>query len=72
MAEFPEMKGFSERNLKYIRQWYSFFMLQVPIGQQVVSQSDQQTVGLIGAKNNEKKSVIDQQVMDTSGPDTFN
>lgn len=21
MAEFPDMKGFSERNLKYIRQW---------------------------------------------------
>ena len=25
MTEFPEMKGFSERNLKYVRQWYWFY-----------------------------------------------
>jgi len=25
MAEFPEMKGFSEGNLKYIRRWYLFY-----------------------------------------------
>ncbi|MGA2296459.1 MAG: PDDEXK nuclease domain-containing protein [FCB group bacterium] len=25
LAEFPEMKGFSETNLKYIRLWYSFY-----------------------------------------------
>ena len=25
MAEFPEVKGFSIRNLKYIRQWHSFY-----------------------------------------------
>ena len=23
--EFPNMKGFSYRNLKYIRQWYNFY-----------------------------------------------
>lgn len=26
MAEFPDMKGFSERNLKYIRQWFLFYV----------------------------------------------
>ncbi len=26
MAEFPEVKGFSYRNLKYVRQWYSFYI----------------------------------------------
>ena len=31
--EFPEVKGFSARNLKYIRQWYKFWN-----GQQVVAQ----------------------------------
>ena len=25
MTEFPDMKGFSERNLKYIRQWHTFY-----------------------------------------------
>lgn len=35
MAEFPEAKGFSVRNLKYIRQWRSFY---AAIGQQAVAQ----------------------------------
>lgn len=43
MAEFPEMKGFSERNLKYIRQWHLFYTRErqngiYQIGQQLVSQ----------------------------------
>ena len=25
MSEFPAMTGFSHRNLKYIKQWYSFY-----------------------------------------------
>ena len=37
-AEFPDMKGFSERNLKYIRQWYVFFSREKAIGQQPVAQ----------------------------------
>ena len=38
MAEFPNMKGFSYRNLKYIRQWYEFYNQQLIIGQQAVAQ----------------------------------
>lgn len=38
MAEFPDMKGFSYRNLKYIRQWYEFYNQQLIIGQQLVAQ----------------------------------
>jgi len=38
MAEFPDMKGFSERNLKYIRQWFKFYNQDIQIGQQVVAQ----------------------------------
>lgn len=37
MQEFPEMKGFSVRNLKYIRQWHRFWA-STPIGQQAVAQ----------------------------------
>lgn len=38
MAEFPEMKGLSYRNLKYIRQWYQFYFEDSAIGQQAVAQ----------------------------------
>ena len=42
-SEFPDMKGFSERNLKYIRQWYLFYTRMsdktvIAIGQQAVAQ----------------------------------
>ena len=37
MQEFPDMKGFSVRNLKYIRQWHRFWT-ESPIGQQAVAQ----------------------------------
>lgn len=41
MSEFPEMKGFSERNLKYIRQWVVFYTSDKAIGQQAVAQLTQ-------------------------------
>lgn len=41
--EFPDMKGFSYRNLKYIRQWYQFYNQHIIIGQQVVAQLDEET-----------------------------
>jgi len=37
-AEFPDMKGFSLRNLKYMSQWYLFWTGSNAIGQQVVAQ----------------------------------
>ena len=37
MAEFPSIKGFSLRNLKYIRQWVSFYTDKA-VGQQAVAQ----------------------------------
>lgn len=37
-SEFPEVKGFSYRNIKYIRQWYLFYIQHDPIGQQLVAQ----------------------------------
>lgn len=38
LAEFPELKGFSHRNLKSIRQWYVFWNGDLAIGKQAVSQ----------------------------------
>jgi predicted nuclease of restriction endonuclease-like (RecB) superfamily len=37
-AEFPDLHGFSLRNLKYIRQWVLFWSGASPIGQQLVAQ----------------------------------
>jgi hypothetical protein len=41
MAEFPEHKGFSKRNLELIRQWYCFWKTDSPITKQLVSQLEQ-------------------------------
>jgi len=38
MTEFPDMKGFSTTNLKYIRRWYLFYCEHSVIGQQPVDQ----------------------------------
>ena len=38
MSEFPDMKGFSLSNLKYIKQWYLFYSDGIPISQQPVGQ----------------------------------
>jgi len=38
MEEFPDVKGFSHRNIKYIRQWYLFYSTQNQKGQQLVAQ----------------------------------
>lgn len=40
-SEFPGMKGFSRRNLKYIRQWFLFYNARKTIGQQAVAQLTQ-------------------------------
>lgn len=45
-SEFPEMQGFSTRNLKYIKQFYQFYT-NGQIGQQAVSQFGQQLVAQI-------------------------
>ncbi len=42
--EFPDMKGFSLRNVKYIRQWYLFWNTEKDKGQQAVAQSVKQLV----------------------------
>ena len=38
MAEFPEMKGFSKRNLEQIRRWYLFYHKDLEIAKQPATQ----------------------------------
>jgi predicted nuclease of restriction endonuclease-like (RecB) superfamily len=38
MAEFPDIKGFSKRNLELVRQWYLFWCDESAITKQLVSQ----------------------------------
>lgn len=38
--EFPNLKGFSVRNIKYMRQWYLYWTEELIIGQQLVAQLD--------------------------------
>ncbi len=47
MSEFPDMKGFSKRNLELIRQWYLFYSRQKTIGKQAVAQFAKQVVSQI-------------------------
>ena len=44
LKEFPDMKGFSLSNLKYIRQWYLFYSKNNVISQQVVGQFEKQHI----------------------------
>lgn len=48
--EFPDLKGFSLSNLKYMRQWYLFWTGDHENGQQAVAQNSksQQPVGQLG------------------------
>jgi predicted nuclease of restriction endonuclease-like (RecB) superfamily len=41
MTEFPDIKGFSKRNLELIRQWYLFYHESDSIAKQAVSQLNQ-------------------------------
>jgi predicted nuclease of restriction endonuclease-like (RecB) superfamily len=41
MAEFPDIKGFSKRNLEQIRRWYCFWMEDAAIAKQAASQLNQ-------------------------------
>lgn len=47
MAEFPDMKGFSLSNLKYIKQWCQFYKRESAISQQFVGQIGLQIIAQI-------------------------
>ena len=64
-AEFPNMKGFSVRNLKYMRQWFQFWSTESPIGQQAVAQIPwgHNLVILSKVKNREEATFYVQKTM---------
>ena len=67
MREFPEVKGFSLRNLKYIRQWVSFWQ-QVEIdnsaiAKQLVSQSAGSVSEPVSGAHSEQPIDIGQQLV---------
>lgn len=63
IEEFPEMKGFSERNLKYIRQWFKFYFPNIQFRQQLVAQFHKSTKvqQLVGQFKNSPEIQISQQ-----------
>ncbi|MDR3297378.1 MAG: PDDEXK nuclease domain-containing protein [Prevotellaceae bacterium] len=67
MAEFPEMKGFSETNLKYCKYFYRFYSQEVVIRQQAVDELQnpipQQAVAQLQIVEN-NNALIRQQVAD--------
>ena len=59
MAEFPEMKGFSYANLRYIKQWYLFYNKEITFCQQVVGKIDAvKTKQVVSQLGNEKWTQI--------------
>lgn len=56
LAEFPEIKGFSLRNLKYMRQWVRLWAGSPAIGPQAVAQLES------GGKSNAKRAIVPQVV----------
>ena len=53
MDEFPDMKGFSYRNLRYIRHWHEFYNQDLTIWQQAVAKLDNANGQQVVAKINE-------------------
>ncbi len=47
MAEFPEMKGFSKRNLECIKKWHLFYSQENTIAKQPASQLQQHEFSLL-------------------------
>ena len=50
MVEFPDMKGFSYRNLRYICQWYEFYYQRITIWQQPVAKLGEDNVQQVVAQ----------------------
>ena len=57
-TEFPEMKGFSKRNIELIKQWYLFYSGNFVFAKQVVSQI-QPNASINETRNNETNNIVD-------------
>ncbi len=62
-AEFPDMKGFSKTNLKYIKMFYDYFSTNLEMGQQAVdqiSEISQQAVDPLNNVEDAHKETLDK------------
>jgi predicted nuclease of restriction endonuclease-like (RecB) superfamily len=57
LSEFPEVKGFSASNLKYIRQWHQYY---AAIGQQAVGQLENKASKRLKKKSQQAVGQINQ------------
>ena len=63
--EFPDTKGFSHTNLKYIRRWTNFYVSNMPFGQQPVAQMER------GIKGQQPVAQRGKKTSSTLLPDIF-
>jgi predicted nuclease of restriction endonuclease-like (RecB) superfamily len=63
---FPDMQGFSERNLKYMRQFYEYYSRHYPIGQQSVAQLEDTNAKLHHTKSHGQQLVAQLQTEEFS------
>ena len=59
-SEFPEIRGFSYRNLRSIRQWVSFWNQPDSIGKQAVSKSDPNWKQVVAKLAPDAKQLVSQ------------
>jgi hypothetical protein len=58
MVEFPDMKGFSYRNLRAIKQWYMFYSNWPQLVAKLENEKGKQAVALLDNENT--KQVVSQ------------
>ena len=62
-SEFPDMKGFSRRNLELMRQWYRFWSGTNAIAQQAVSQLEKSAIGQQAVAQSDRALYVQQLVL---------
>ncbi len=62
-SEFPDMKGFSRRNLELMRQWYRFWAGTNAIAQQAVSQLEKSAIGQQAVAQSDSALYVQQRFL---------
>lgn len=61
-SEFPEIKGFSYRNLRRMRQWYTFWASTDAIGPQLVARLEKKWPQAVANADSQQKPMVQQLV----------
>lgn len=62
LEEFPDVTGFSYRNIRYIRQWVEFYTSDFPKLQQAVAKLEKRNINVLESHENEDKQIWQQSV----------